>query len=35
MPAESSAPVQHDDLEPEAATETLEELIPIAKVSNA
>jgi two-component system response regulator AtoC len=34
MPAESSAPV-HGDLEPEVAGENMEELLPIAKVSNA
>jgi two-component system, NtrC family, response regulator AtoC len=35
MPAESSTPVQHDDLEPEAVGEIEPELMPIAKVSNA
>ncbi len=35
MHAESSAPVSHSDLEPEAAAPTLENVLPIAKVSNA
>jgi len=35
MPAESSVPVQHDDLEPESAPGTVEEIMSIAKVSNA
>ena len=35
MSAESSAPVSHSDLEPEAAAPNLENVLPIAKVSNA
>jgi len=35
MPSDGSVPVQHDDLEPEAAAHTMEETMSIAKVSNA
>jgi DNA-binding NtrC family response regulator len=36
MPSDGNVPVQHDDLEPEAAaSHTVEEMMPIAKVSNA
>jgi two-component system response regulator AtoC len=35
MPSESSIPVQHEDLEPEAASQDEEQPMPIAKVSNA
>ncbi|HEY2912205.1 MAG TPA: hypothetical protein VGK21_02495, partial [Candidatus Angelobacter sp.] len=35
MAAESSAPVSHSDLEPEAAVPNIENVVPIAKVSNA
>jgi len=34
MPSENDAPV-HGDLEPEAAAKDLENVVPIAKVSNA
>jgi hypothetical protein len=35
MPSENGAAVQHDDLEPESAPGPMEEMMPIAKVSNA
>jgi hypothetical protein len=35
MSAETGAPVSHGDLEPEAAAKNLENVLPIAKVSNA
>jgi hypothetical protein len=35
MPSENGTPVSHGDLEPEAATKNLENVLPIAKVSNA
>lgn len=35
MPSDGNVPIQHDDLEPEAASHTMEEMMPIAKVSNA
>ena len=35
MPSESGASVAHGDLEPEAAAKTVENVLPIAKVSNA
>jgi hypothetical protein len=35
MPSDGNGAVQHDDLEPEAASHTVEEIMPIAKVSNA
>jgi hypothetical protein len=35
MPSENGAPVSHSDLEPEAAPGSLENVLPIAKVSNA
>lgn len=35
MPAENGSPVAHSDLEPEAAVPTMENVLPISKVSNA
>jgi two-component system, NtrC family, response regulator AtoC len=35
MATENSAPVSHSDLEPEAAVPNIENVVPIAKVSNA
>ena len=35
MPSDSSVPVQHDDLEPESAPGPVEEIMSIAKASNA
>jgi len=35
MSSENGAAVQHDDLEPESAPAPMEEIMPIAKVSNA
>jgi hypothetical protein len=35
MHSENGAPISHGDLEPEAAAPTMENVLPIAKVSNA